>query len=53
MMCPILNLKKKKVMFGVGASMEESSCALVVGKLYLFNWLSILASTCADPLSWW
>jgi hypothetical protein len=40
-------------MFGVGTSMEESSCALVVGELYLFKRLSILASTCANPLSWW
>jgi hypothetical protein len=39
-------------MFGVKASMEESSHTLVVGKL-LFKRLSILPSTCVDPLSWW
>ncbi len=40
-------------MFGVKASMEESSHALVVGKIYSFKRLSILPSTCVDPLSWW
>jgi len=45
--------KEEGNMFGVGTSMEESFCALVVGELYLFKRLSILASTCADPLSWW
>jgi hypothetical protein len=29
-------------MFGVKVSMEVSSCALVIGKLYLFKRLSIL-----------
>jgi hypothetical protein len=38
--------------FGVKASMEESSHVLV-GKIYLFKRLSILPSTCVDPLSWW
>jgi hypothetical protein len=45
--------KEKGNMFGVGASMEESSYALVVGELSLFKRLSILASTCADLLFWW
>jgi hypothetical protein len=45
--------KEEGNMFGVGASLEESSCALVVGELSLFKRLSILASTCVDPLSWW
>ncbi len=33
--------------------MEESSFALVVGKLYLFKRLSITFITCANPLTWW
>jgi hypothetical protein len=40
-------------MFDVGASMEESSCAFIVRILFLFRRLFILASTCANPLSWW
>jgi hypothetical protein len=42
--------KEEGNMFGVRASMEKLSCALIVGKLSLFKRLSILASTCADPL---
>jgi hypothetical protein len=37
-------------MFGVEVSMEEFSCALVIGKLYLFRKLSILPYACAYPL---
>jgi hypothetical protein len=40
-------------MFGVGASIEESSWALNIGELFLFRRLSISSSTCADPLTWW
>jgi hypothetical protein len=40
-------------MFGVKASIKESSHALVVGKLFLFKRLSIFPSTCVDLLSWW
>jgi hypothetical protein len=40
-------------MFSVGASMEESSCVLVVGELYLFTRLSIPTFACVDPLFWW
>jgi hypothetical protein len=45
--------EKKCNMFGVGTSMEEFSCALIVRFIYLFRRLSILASACVDPLSWW
>jgi hypothetical protein len=37
----------------VGASMEESSHALVVGELSLLGRLSISLATCVDPLAWW
>jgi len=40
-------------MFGVKASIKESSHALVVGKLFLFKRLSIFPSTCVDFISWW
>jgi hypothetical protein len=40
-------------MFGVGASMEESSHALVIGALYVFKRLFILPFACVDSLSWW
>jgi hypothetical protein len=39
--------------FGVGASIEESSRALVVGELSLFRRLSIVLVICDDPLAWW
>jgi len=35
--------------FGVGASFEESSQALVTRKLYLFKKLSMPPTTCEDP----
>jgi hypothetical protein len=38
-------------MFSVGASMEESSCVLIVGELYLFKRLSIPTLAYVDPLS--
>jgi hypothetical protein len=33
--------------------MEESSCELVVGELSLFKRLSIIPTTCDNPLTWW
>jgi len=43
----------EKNMFGVGASIEESSHALVIGKLSMFKRLHVLPSACVDPLTWW
>jgi hypothetical protein len=43
----------EKIMFGVGASFEESSRALVIGKLYVFKRLHVLPFACVDPLAWW
>jgi hypothetical protein len=40
-------------MFGVGASIEESSGALVIGELSLFKRLFVLPFACVDPLAWW
>ncbi len=39
-------------MFGVGASMEESSWALVTKELPLFWRLAIPPSMCANPFAW-
>jgi hypothetical protein len=46
-------IEKYNNIFGVGASMEESSCALVVGELSLFKKLFVSPTTCVDPLVWW
>jgi hypothetical protein len=43
----------EKIMFGVGASFEESSHALVIGKLSVFKRLHVLPFACVDPLAWW
>jgi len=40
-------------MFGVGASIEESSCALVTIELSLFKRLLVLPFIYGDPLAWW
>ncbi len=40
-------------MFRIGTSMEESSWALVIGELALFQRLFILLSMCANPLALW
>jgi hypothetical protein len=45
-------MKEDNNIFGVNASIEESSCALVVGELSLFKRLFITPTTCADPLTW-
>jgi hypothetical protein len=36
-----------------GASIEESSHALIIGELSLFKRLPILPFACVDPLAWW
>jgi hypothetical protein len=46
-------IEKDNNIFGVGTSMEESSCAFVVWELSLFMRLSISTITCVDPLAWW
>jgi hypothetical protein len=38
-------------MFGVGASMEKYSWALVIRELFLFQSLAILPLMCANPLA--
>ncbi len=45
--------KENNYIFCVGASIEKSSCALIAGELFLFRRLSIVPTTCADPLAWW
>jgi hypothetical protein len=40
-------------MFGVKASIVESSCALFSRELSLFKRLSILPFACVDPFTWW
>jgi hypothetical protein len=51
----VLNFQseEKGNMFSVGASMEKSSCALVVRELYLFKRLSISTYACVDPMFCW
>jgi hypothetical protein len=44
-------IEKDNNIFGVGASMEESSCALVIGELSLFKRLFVFLTTCVDPLT--
>jgi hypothetical protein len=45
------SIEKNNNIFGVGASMEESSHALVVGELSLFKRLLVSPITCVDPLA--
>jgi hypothetical protein len=40
-------------MFGAEASIEESSCALVIGEIILFRKLFVLPYACVDPFIWW
>jgi hypothetical protein len=40
-------------MFGVGASIQDSSRALVIAKLSFFRRLSIPQFMCINPLAWW
>ncbi len=46
-------IEKNNNIFGVGAFMEESSRALVVGELSLFKRLFVSPTTCVDPLTRW
>jgi hypothetical protein len=45
--------EKDNNIFSMGAFMEESSHALVVGELSLFKRLYVTPITCVDPLAWW
>jgi hypothetical protein len=49
----VIGPKLEENMFRVGASIEESSQALVIGELSLFKRLSIPSFACVDPLAWW
>ncbi len=40
-------------MFGAEASIEKSSCALVIGEIILFRRHFVLPYACVDPLIWW
>ncbi len=40
-------------MFGVGASMEKISWALITRELFLFWRLAIPPPMCVDPFAWW
>jgi hypothetical protein len=44
-------IEENSNIFGVGTSMEESSCAFVVGELSLFKRLYVSLATCVDPLA--
>ncbi len=51
---PTLHIEKKdNNMFSVGTSMEESSQALIIIKLFIFQRLFIPPSMCVDLLAWW
>jgi hypothetical protein len=45
------SIEENNNIFGVGASMEKSSRALVVGELSLVKRLSVSPTTCVDPLA--
>ncbi len=45
------SIEEDNNVFGVGASMEESSHALVVRELSLFRRLFVSPATCLDPLT--
>ncbi len=47
------SIEEDNNIFGVGASMEKSSCELVVGELSLFMRLYVTIATCVNPLVWW
>jgi hypothetical protein len=47
------SIEENNNIFGVGASMEESSCALIVGELSLFMRLYLTHATCVNTLVWW
>jgi hypothetical protein len=45
------SIEENNNIFGVGTSMEKSSCAFIVGELSLFKRLFISLVTCVDPLA--
>ncbi len=45
--------QKDNNIFGVSASIEESSCAFVIGELSLFRRLFAVLTTCFDPFALW
>ncbi len=47
------SIEENNNIFSVGASMEESSCALIFGELFLFMTLYVTHATCVDTLVWW
>ncbi len=49
----VIGPKLEENLFGVGASIEESSRTLVIGELSLYKRLSIPSFACVDPLAWW
>jgi hypothetical protein len=49
----LIEEEEKTNMFRVGASMEKSSWALVIGEPFLFQRLAIPPLMCANPLIWW
>jgi hypothetical protein len=45
------SIEENNNIFGVDASMEKSSCALVIGELSLFRSLYVFLATCVDFLA--
>jgi hypothetical protein len=43
-------IEKVSSILGVGTSMEESLCAIVIGELFLFKTFYVTLVTCDDPL---
>jgi hypothetical protein len=39
--------------FGVGVFVGESSWALVIGELFLFQRLVVFPFMCTNPFAWW
>lgn len=48
-----LKWRSKRKFIGVGASIEESSHALVIGQFCFFKKIFIFPFACVDPLTWW
>jgi len=48
-----MTFKENNDIFGVGASIEKSLHASVIGELYLFKRLFVTLVACVDPLVWW
>jgi hypothetical protein len=47
------SIEEENNIFGVGASMGKSSCALIVGELSLFKRLFVTLVSFVDTLPWW